>query len=132
MKIKPIFAWFDFYVGAFWDIKKRKLYIIPFPMIGIVLDFSASIPCYYCGDKKSAPRHSPYSSSCRGFSAQKDWREDYQHPPYTVDISKPPIYPPIEMDGMEVRPGFPNKEWLDNMGAWNKYIDEYWRAYYDR
>ena len=40
MKIKPIFAWYDFWVGMFWDRKSKKLYIFPIPMVGIVVDFS--------------------------------------------------------------------------------------------
>lgn len=39
MKIKLIFAWFDFWVGAFWDSKKKWLYIFPIPMFGIILKF---------------------------------------------------------------------------------------------
>lgn len=39
MTIKPIFAWYDMWVGAFWDGQKRRLYILPLPCIGIVIDF---------------------------------------------------------------------------------------------
>lgn len=39
MKIRPLFAWYDLWVGVFWDQSKRKLYILPLPMLGIVLDF---------------------------------------------------------------------------------------------
>ncbi len=35
MSIEPIFAWYDFWVGLFWDRQKRILYILPMPMIGI-------------------------------------------------------------------------------------------------
>lgn len=38
MKIKPMFAWYDMWVGAFWDAKKRRLYIFPVPMLGVVID----------------------------------------------------------------------------------------------
>lgn len=31
MKIK--FAWYDMWIGAYWDKRKRILYICPLPMI---------------------------------------------------------------------------------------------------
>lgn len=39
MKIRPIFAWYDIWVGVFWDRAKRRLYVFPVPMIGIVVEF---------------------------------------------------------------------------------------------
>lgn len=41
MKIKPIFAWYDLWIGAFWDAGKRRLYVLPLPMIGVVIQFAA-------------------------------------------------------------------------------------------
>jgi hypothetical protein len=41
VKITPFFAWYDIYVGAFWKRKTRKLYLLPFPCIGIVIDFGS-------------------------------------------------------------------------------------------
>lgn len=35
MKIKLMFAWYDFWVGLFWDAKKHALYIFPVPMFGV-------------------------------------------------------------------------------------------------
>jgi hypothetical protein len=37
--VKPIFAWYDVWVGIFWDSRKRKLYILPLPCVGLVVEF---------------------------------------------------------------------------------------------
>lgn len=37
--VKPIFAWYDLWVGIFWDSRKRKLYILPLPCVGVVIEF---------------------------------------------------------------------------------------------
>lgn len=39
MKIKFIFVWYDLWIGIFIDKNKRKIYILPLPCIGIVIDF---------------------------------------------------------------------------------------------
>lgn len=39
MTAKFIFAWYDFWIGAFWDQQKRRLYIFPVPCFGIMLEF---------------------------------------------------------------------------------------------
>lgn len=39
MKIKFIFAWYDLWIGIYWDRKKRDLYILLIPCFGIVLKF---------------------------------------------------------------------------------------------
>jgi hypothetical protein len=39
MKVRPIFAWYDLWIGVFIDRTKRRLYILPLPCIGIVIDF---------------------------------------------------------------------------------------------
>lgn len=40
MNVRPIFAWYDLWIGAFWDQKNRRLYILPIPCLGIVIQFA--------------------------------------------------------------------------------------------
>lgn len=35
MKIKVIFAWYDLWIGFFFDMKKVKIYVFPIPMVGL-------------------------------------------------------------------------------------------------
>jgi len=34
-RITLLFAWYDFWIGWYWDRKNRVLYILPLPMIGV-------------------------------------------------------------------------------------------------
>ena len=38
MKVTIFFAWYDFWVGAYYDRKSRTLYICPLPMLVIKLE----------------------------------------------------------------------------------------------
>lgn len=40
MRVKPIFAWYDFWIGVFYDQKMRRLYIFPIPMFGFYVEWS--------------------------------------------------------------------------------------------
>ena len=44
MTVKLIFAWYDFWVGLFYDQKKKWLYVFPVPMFGIILKFKQKYP----------------------------------------------------------------------------------------
>ena len=39
MEINLVLAWYDFWVGIFWDQEKRNLYILPIPCIGLRIHF---------------------------------------------------------------------------------------------
>ena len=38
MTIRPIFAWYDLWIGAYWDRIHGRLYILPIPCVGVVID----------------------------------------------------------------------------------------------
>jgi len=49
MRVEFLFAWYDIWVGAFWDSNKRWLYILPLPMVGFILKFPHPLPkCSIC------------------------------------------------------------------------------------
>lgn len=37
MKVKLSFAWYDLWVGAYWDRKNRVLYVCPVPMVLVTI-----------------------------------------------------------------------------------------------
>lgn len=43
MTIRPIFAWYDLWVGFFWDSRKRCLYFFPVPCIGLKVQFTPPV-----------------------------------------------------------------------------------------
>lgn len=38
---KPLFAWFDFWVGIYVDRAKGRVYVFPVPMLGFYVDLAA-------------------------------------------------------------------------------------------
>lgn len=39
MRVRPTLAWYDFWVGVFVDWKKKRVYIFPVPMVGVVVSW---------------------------------------------------------------------------------------------
>jgi len=42
--VKPMFAWFDLWVGVFIDKPKRRIYIFPIPCLGVVIQLPEATP----------------------------------------------------------------------------------------
>jgi hypothetical protein len=38
MKITPIFAWYDLWIGVFVDRPKARIYVFPIPCFGFVIE----------------------------------------------------------------------------------------------
>jgi hypothetical protein len=37
-RVRPIVAWYDAWIGVFYDRDKRRLYVFPLPCIGLRID----------------------------------------------------------------------------------------------
>ena len=71
MKIRFIFAWYDLWVGIYWDRKHRRLYLM-IPMIGFYVEFAKKIinkrtctNCYY---------YNTSVSNCRNCCTDNHWK----------------------------------------------------------
>ena len=53
MRVKLMFKWYDFWVGAYWSAESRTLYICPLPMLVVALQRElpeqAKVWCPECG-----------------------------------------------------------------------------------
>ena len=38
-RIGVVAAWYDFWVGLYWNGSKRRLYVLPIPCLGFYVDF---------------------------------------------------------------------------------------------
>jgi hypothetical protein len=48
MKIKPIFRWYDLYVGLYLDTKNKYAYLFPLPTLGFRIDLQSGPRCREC------------------------------------------------------------------------------------
>lgn len=42
MRVRPIIAWYDLWVGLFWDGRKRRLYVFPVPCVGFYIEWGGA------------------------------------------------------------------------------------------
>jgi hypothetical protein len=57
VRVRPLFAWYDLWIGVYWDRGHRRLYILPIPCVGIVVQFPLPRlkPMPYPLDEESEP-----------------------------------------------------------------------------
>jgi hypothetical protein len=61
MKVSFLFAWYDLWVGFFWDKKKKWLYVLPIPTAGIIFKFLPDgysidrVHAYWADERRSVP-----------------------------------------------------------------------------
>lgn len=36
-RVRLVFAWYDAWVGAYYDRDKRRLYVLPLPCVGVMI-----------------------------------------------------------------------------------------------
>ncbi len=78
MKIRPLVAWYDLWVGAYWDKARRRLYVLPVPCLGVVIDFETPAPpmpdcCTNCLHWTSGGS----LAACRITSRPRGWCESF-------------------------------------------------------
>lgn len=39
MKIRPLIAWYDAWIGFYWDRVGKRLYVLPLPCLGFCIEF---------------------------------------------------------------------------------------------
>ena len=38
-RVRPLFAWFDLWVGVYIDRPGRRVYVLPLPCVGVVIEW---------------------------------------------------------------------------------------------
>ena len=54
MRIRGVFAWYDLWIGAYYDRKGYELFLM-IPMVGVAVHFHRFDPliCWGCGDERT-------------------------------------------------------------------------------
>ena len=87
MKIKVLVAWYDFWIGAYWDRVKRALYILPVPCFGVVVEF----PILELSIHTTCP-------DCGGLTTLQDGPNNTVHQECNLCLYVGSSYPKIEID----------------------------------
>lgn len=68
LKVEFVFAWYDFWIGLFWDRKKRWLYVMILPTVGFVVKFpEKKLPELFCDcGQKLEHRFEIINGTCDG------------------------------------------------------------------
>ena len=54
MTVKPIFRWYDLWVGLYVDRANRTLYVFPVPMFGLQIQFQDTTNWFSVAAKRAA------------------------------------------------------------------------------
>ena len=70
MRVKLIFAWYDIWIGFFWDAKQHYLYFFPLPMLGIRIDCNKKVhkQCMACFRKHKVMPKRRVCPSCGNYA----------------------------------------------------------------
>jgi len=52
VRIRPVFAWYDAWIGAYWDRHSRTLYVLPLPCLGVAVQFGSAPVEYVVGAER--------------------------------------------------------------------------------
>lgn len=85
MKITPVAAWYDLWVGMYWDRQKRWLYVLPLPCLGIIIKpFEGLSLCAFLPWERLNSRHRKWLKENDGTVTRLENR-------FKVRWSKPPF-----------------------------------------
>lgn len=80
MKIKVSFAWYDAWIGFYWDRKQKALYVCPVPMIAIKIwwPWKLPLPAYLAPGPDQDWRHR-HGTSEPGWIEHDHWGGTHPH-----------------------------------------------------